>query len=86
MLIAQQWNTSNFCKSASKNCYGGVLGHYLLLTNNRLKSLKENAVLTGVGFINSKNNLWRNIKRNVDFIFTDDVEKTMNIINNHQCK
>lgn len=81
MLVAEQYNTSTFCKSARVNYYGGVLGHYLLLTNHRLKNLKENDILTGVGFINSKNNLLKNIKRNVDFIFTDEAEKIMKIIN-----
>ncbi len=71
LLVPVHNNVKAFCDLSIKNNYGGVMGSYLLLTNKRIQQLNEAHQALGVGFVNSKNSLWREINRGVKWIFTN---------------
>jgi glycerophosphoryl diester phosphodiesterase len=74
LLVAVHNNVKEFCDlSISKN-YGGVLGNYLLLTNSVKQQLKDANQLYGVGFVDSKNSLYRELNRGIMWIFTNQAE------------
>lgn len=75
LLVPVHNNVQQFCDLSIRKHYGGVLGSYLLLTKKRIFNLKKAKQLYGVGFVNSKNGLYRELNRGVTWIFTNQAEK-----------
>ncbi|CEK12194.1 glycerophosphodiester phosphodiesterase [Legionella hackeliae] len=76
LLVAEHNNVKQFCELSLKNEYGGVLGHYLLMTKNILKQLQEGEnQAVGVGMVDSKFSLYRELNRGVPWLFSNDVAK-----------
>ncbi|KTD76458.1 glycerophosphoryl diester phosphodiesterase [Legionella waltersii] len=75
LLVAVHNNMSNYCKISLDEGFGGVLGNYVLLTNSRIKQLKEADQLYGVGFVETKNGLFRELNRGIAWLFTNNAEK-----------
>lgn len=78
LLVASVTNAAQFCKLSLDKAYGGVLGHYLLLTNARIKRLQEAGQLAGVGFVDSRWSLYRELNRGLLWMFTNNVAKLVN--------
>lgn len=72
LLVAVHNNVREFSHLSVKNQYGGVLGHYLLLTNNIVNRLGAAKQVAGVGFVDSKYSLYRELNRGVSLIFTNN--------------
>lgn len=72
LLVAVHNNVKKFCELSIKEGYGGVLGNYLLLTNRALKYLQDANQHFGVGFVDSKNSLYRELNRGVKWLFTNE--------------
>ncbi|MFZ3045882.1 MAG: hypothetical protein WA151_08210, partial [Desulfatirhabdiaceae bacterium] len=53
----------------------GMAGHYMLLQNNTLRKLSRHCLPVGTGFINSKNCLYREVNRGVNWLFSDRATK-----------
>jgi glycerophosphoryl diester phosphodiesterase len=51
--------------------YGAISGHILHFSNRNIRLLHERGVQVGVGFVDSRNSLYREVGRGVDFIFTN---------------
>lgn len=51
--------------------YAGVAGHYLGLSRAQISRLHENGLKAGVGFIPTRNLLYREWQRKVDWVFTN---------------
>lgn len=73
LLVAVHHNAEKFCQLSLSQGYGGVLGHYLLLTDRMIQALQSARQLVGVGFVDSKNSLYREINRNIPWLFTNNV-------------
>lgn len=73
LLVAVHNNAKEFCDLSIKENYGGVLGNYLLLSNKRIQELEAAHQQLGVGFVNSKNSLYRELTRGINWIFTNEV-------------
>ncbi|MGQ3892610.1 glycerophosphodiester phosphodiesterase [Legionella sp. CNM-4043-24] len=73
LLVPSVSNAGHFCRLSLEKSYGGVLGHYLLLTNARMRRLQQAGQLTGVGFVDSKFSLYRELNRGVSWVFTNNV-------------
>lgn len=71
LLIPVHNNTGRFCQLVLEKDYAGVVGHFLLLHNGRIKSLKESHKFYGVGFIESRQSLYRELNRGIPWIFTN---------------
>ncbi len=71
-FLVPQTNVGKLSRAALDLHCGGIAGHYYLLSN-RLKALHEAAgQRIGTGFINSRNNLFRELNRGIEWIFSDD--------------
>lgn len=73
LLVAEHNNVKKFCELSLQKQYGGVLGHYLLMSQNRLKQLqvdKKQAI--GVGMVDSKFSLYRELNRGIPWLFSNN--------------
>lgn len=73
LLVPGHNNVKQFCRLSLQQSYGGVLGHYLLLTNKYINELKQANQIAGVGFVDSRFSLYRELSRGIEFIFTNNV-------------
>lgn len=64
-----------FCDLSLSQHYGGVLGHYLLITNKSVHRLVAAQQIVGVGFVDSKNSLYRELNRGISWIFTNQINR-----------
>jgi glycerophosphoryl diester phosphodiesterase len=73
LLVPTHNNVKKLCKLSLKQQYGGVLGHYLLLNNRQVNALRLANQVVGVGFVNSKFSLYRELNRGIQLLFTNNV-------------
>jgi len=64
-----------------KEHYGGIAGHYLFLTDVRIQNHHEQGQKVGTAYIRSKNSLFREINRGVDWIFSNHACEMQDILN-----
>ena len=74
-------NMSKLSELALEKNYGGVAGHYLLLSNAVLKKHDRKDQLTGSGYPGSKNCLFREVNRGVEWIFSNNAGELQGMIN-----
>lgn len=68
-------NVGRLSRAGLESGYGGITGHFLLL-NDRLKKRHEAAgQRIGTGFVSSRNCLFRELNRGVEWIFSNDAVK-----------
>lgn len=74
-------NLGSMSQIALQSNYGGVAGHYLLITNSLIrKHLNQNQKI-GTGFVNSANCLFRELNRGTEWIFSNNAAKLQTIVN-----
>ena len=61
--------------------FSGIAGHYVLLTRSRLKKHKALKQKLATGYVNSKNCLFRELNRNVEWMFSDNAVELQKIVN-----
>lgn len=71
LLVASHNNVQKFFNLCMKENYGGVLGHYFLMHNKVINQLKAAKKIVGVGMVNSKYSLYRELNRGIHWIFTN---------------
>lgn len=71
LLVPVYNNVASFCKLSLTKQYGGVLGHYLLMNQRKIKRLRKAQQEIGVGFVDSKYSLYREVNRGIEWIFTN---------------
>jgi glycerophosphoryl diester phosphodiesterase len=71
LLVAAHNNLTEFCNVCLKENYGGVLGHYFLVSNKEVNQLKKAEKIVGVGMVNSKYSLCRELNRGINWLFTN---------------
>lgn len=84
LLVPTYKNVNRFCKLSLNEQYGGVLGHYVLMRDKYISRLTAANQLTGVGFVESKYSLYRELKRNLNFIFSNNAGYIVDCINHLQ--
>jgi len=72
---------ARFSELSLEKRYGGVAGHYLLLTDAILKKHRQKDQRVGTGYPGSKNCLFREINRGVEWIFSNKAGELQEIIN-----
>jgi len=82
LLVAVHNNVTQFCDLSIEKHYGGVLGNYLLLTNKQRLRLAHAQQIFGVGFVNSKNSLYRELNRGICWLFTNEAQRLMHDLRN----
>ncbi len=71
LLVAVHNNLKHFCNLSLKKSYAGVLGHYFLFTGSKINNLKQSKQQIGVGFVDSKFSLYRELNRDLGWLFTN---------------
>ena len=74
-------NFFHLSKLAIEQNYSGFAGHYLFVTASRMKRHRKSQQKVGTGFINSKNCLFRELNRGVEWIFSDNAVELQQIVN-----
>lgn len=80
ILVAVNNNSRKFCRLSLEKGYGGVCGHYLLLSDSLIQPLRSARQIFGVGFIDSRFSLYREVSRNIPWLFTNNAEKICPIV------
>ena len=74
LLVPIFKNVNQLCQLSVQQYYGGVLGHYLMLTKRQINQLKEAHQIAGVGMIDSKFSLYRELNRGIPLLFSNNIE------------
>jgi len=74
-------NVKQLSDLAILKSYGGIAGHYLLINDSLLKRHHAQNQCIGTGYIRSKNSLFRELNRGVEWIFSNHAIKLQNICN-----
>ena len=80
LLPVAHFNFPRFSRMAIEQNYSGFAGHYVLLSRSRLKKHKEVKQKLATGYVNSKNCLFREINRNVEWMFSDNAVELQKIV------
>ena len=79
-LPVAQLNYRRVSKMAITQNYSGFAGHYLLLTRARLQMHKAFKQKLATGYVNSKNCLFRELNRGVEWIFSDNAVALQKVV------
>ncbi len=74
-------NMGEFSELALKKDYCGIAGHYLLMDNVKLAKHRNKGQNVGTGYPTSKNCLFREINRGVEWIFSNNAGELQGIAN-----
>ena len=71
-ILVAEFNVNELSRIAIEKNYGGFAGHYLLIGGNVVRSHLKSGQKIGVGYPGSKNSLFRELNRRVEWIFSND--------------
>jgi glycerophosphoryl diester phosphodiesterase len=74
------WNLAGFSNLALEKKMKGLAGHYFLLNNSILSKHLANGQKVGTGYPGSKNCLFREINRGVEWIFSNNAVELQTIV------
>ncbi len=83
LLPVSTTNAKTLSELALKENYGGFTGHYLFITRSLIEQHRQQTQKLGSGFANSRNVLFREINRNMDWIFSNHALAMHNILQKH---
>lgn len=76
-----QLNLQEMSRLSLQEGYGGIAGHYLFITDARMRVHQEHRQKVGTAYICSRNSLFREVNRGADWIFSNHACKIQNILN-----
>lgn len=79
-LPVSELATRRLSRAALAAGYGGLLGHFLLLTNRLRQRHALAGQRIGTGFVASRNCLFRELNRGVEWVFSNDAVKLQRIL------
>lgn len=71
-VLVAEYNVKELSRIALENKFAGFAGHYILLGNKVVMQHLKSGQKIGVGYPKSKNSLFRELNRGVDWIFCND--------------
>jgi len=80
-LPCARLNVKRLSRQALLKNYRGITGHYFLIIDTILKNHHKQNQCVGTGFIGSKNCLFRELNRGVNWIFSNNAVELQNICN-----
>ncbi|HHF7375412.1 glycerophosphodiester phosphodiesterase [Legionella bozemanae] len=75
LLVASHNNVKQFCNVSLNENYGGILGHYFLINNKIISRFKAAEKIVGVGMVDSKYSLYRELNRGINWLFTNRADE-----------
>jgi glycerophosphoryl diester phosphodiesterase len=70
-ILVGDINLKSFARISRERGLGGVVGHYLFMTNSLITQLHERGQKAGSGFLPTRNLFNREWARGVDWVFTN---------------
>ena len=83
MLPVAELNTAAMSRAALASEWAGLAGHFLLLTERVQHRHVARGQRIGTGFPASRNCLFRELNRGVEWVFSNDAVKLQDIVNRH---
>lgn len=80
LLVASATNVKAMCEYSLKTKYGGVLGHHILMRKKRVQQLYAAGQVCGVGFVDSKFSMYRELSRGVNWLFSNNPAALVQVI------
>jgi glycerophosphoryl diester phosphodiesterase len=80
-LPSARLNVNQLSRQALLKNYRGITGHYFLIIDTILKKHHKQNQRVGTGFIGSKNGLFRELNRGIEWIFSNNAVELQNICN-----
>jgi glycerophosphoryl diester phosphodiesterase len=80
-LPSARFNVNRLSDLALRKNYRGIAGHYILITDTIIEKHHKQKQLVGTGFIGSKNCLFRELNRGVEWIFSNNAVELQGICN-----
>ena len=71
-ILVAEFNVNDLSRISLEKNYAGFAGHYILMGNNLVRKHLKSGQKIGVGYPSSKNSLFRELNRNVEWIFSND--------------
>lgn len=79
IVISEYWpEVSRY--GALNRKWGGLCGHFLLLRRGVIRSLQAKGLKVGTGYVRSRNGLYREINRGVDWIFSNEAKHLQQLV------
>lgn len=79
-FLVAELNVARLSQHALEQGLGGLTGHYLMLTKKVQRRHEAAGQRIGTGFIHSRNALFRELKRDVEWIFSNQAVKMQGIL------
>ena len=80
-VLVAQMNEKELSRLALKHSYAGIAGHYVLITRKLVERHLQAGQSLGTGYPHSKNCLFRELNRGIDWIFSSHAEELARIRN-----
>jgi glycerophosphoryl diester phosphodiesterase len=80
-LLGARLNVKRLSNQALLKNYRGITGHYFLIINTILEKHHKENQRVGTGFVGSKNCLFRELNRGINWIFSNNAVELQNICN-----
>ena len=71
-ILVAEFNVNELSRIALEKNYAGFAGHYILIGKNVISKHHKSGQNIGVGYPVSKNSLFRELNRSVEWIFSND--------------
>ena len=71
-ILVAEFNVNELSKIALEKDYAGFAGHYILIGKKLIRKHQKSGQNIGVGYPRSKNSLFRELNRSVEWIFSND--------------
>jgi glycerophosphoryl diester phosphodiesterase len=78
-LVVSRLNLKEMSRAAIEGGFKGIAGHYLFVTNRFMALHRANRQKIGTGYIASRNSLFRELDRGVDWIFSNNANRLQQI-------
>ncbi len=80
-VAVAQVNVAAMSQLALKEKYGGMACHYAFMSRQRMRAHQQRGQKVGTAYIRSRNSLFREIQRGVDWLFSNHAVKVQRILN-----
>jgi glycerophosphoryl diester phosphodiesterase len=74
-------NMGSISQTALQNNYGGIAGHYMLVTKSLIRRHLDKGQKVGTGFVDSKYSLFRELNRGIEWIFSNNASYLQTAVN-----
>jgi len=81
-IAVAQLNLREMSRLSLQESYGGIAGHYLFISDARMQEHHARRQKVGTAYICSRNSLFREINRGVDWIFSNHACRIQDILTN----